>query len=145
MRARDIMTGNPQYVTTQDSVQRAAQIMRDNDIGMVPAVDDRESCRLRGVLTDRDIAVRCVAENRNGDSRVIDLMSRDLVTARPDDQLEEVMDRMKAEQVRRIPVIDDGDRLLGIIAQADIALEGPGDQATATVVERISEPGRRAR
>jgi CBS domain-containing protein len=143
MKARDIMTANPQFVTTHDSILRAARIMRDNDIGLVPVVDDADSCRLRGVVTDRDIAVRCVAAGHATDTRVSDLMSGDLVTARPDDPLEDVMGRMKSEQVRRIPVIDDSDRLLGIIAQADIALEGPGGKATGDIVERISEPGRR--
>lgn len=142
MKARDIMTANPESVTASDSIQAAARIMRDSDVGIVPVVDDVGSRRLRGVITDRDIAVRCVAEGRDGTCRVSDLMSGDLVTARPDDDVSKVMDRMKTEQVRRIPVVDDSDRLVGIIAQADIALDGPGDKAIGDVVEKISEPGR---
>ena len=142
MKARDIMTANPESVTASDSIQTAARIMRDSDVGIVPVVDDEGSRRLRGVITDRDIAVRCVAEGRDGSCRVSDLMSGDLVTARPDDDVTKVMDRMKTEQVRRIPVVDDSDRLVGIIAQADIALDGPGDKAIGDVVEKISEPGR---
>lgn len=142
MKARDIMTANPESVTAGDSIQTAARIMRDSDVGIVPVVDDEGSRRLRGVITDRDIAVRCVAEGRDGTCRVSDLMSGDLVTARPDDDVSKVMDRMKTEQVRRIPVVDDSDRLVGIIAQADIALDGPGDKAIGDVVEKISEPGR---
>jgi len=142
MKARDIMTANPESVTASDSIQTAARIMRDSDVGIVPVVDDEGSRRLRGVITDRDIAVRCVAEGRDGTCRVSDLMSGDLVTARPDDDVSKVMDRMKTEQVRRIPVVDDSDRLVGIIAQADIALDGPGDKAIGDVVEKISEPGR---
>ena len=142
MKARDIMTANPESVTASDSIQAAARIMRDSDVGIVPVVDDEGSRRLRGVITDRDIAVRCVAEGRDGTCRVSDLMSGDLVTARPDDDVGKVMDRMKTEQVRRIPVVDDSDRLVGIIAQADIALDGPGDKAIGDVVEKISEPGR---
>jgi CBS domain-containing protein len=142
MKARDIMTANPESVTASDSIQAAARIMRDSDVGIVPVVDDEGSRRLRGVITDRDIAVRCVAEGRDGTCRVSDLMSGDLVTARPDDDVSKVMDRMKTEQVRRIPVVDDSDRLVGIIAQADIALDGPGDKAIGDVVEKISEPGR---
>jgi CBS domain-containing protein len=141
MKARDIMTSNPECVTASDSIQNAARIMRDSDVGIVPVVDDESSRRLRGVITDRDIAVRCVAEGRDGNCRVSDLMSGDLVTARPDDDVSRVMDRMKTEQVRRIPVIDDSDRLVGIIAQADLALDGPSDQAVGDVVEKISEPG----
>ncbi len=140
MKARDIMTADPESVSASDSIQTAARIMRDSDVGIVPVVDDEDSHRLRGVITDRDIAVRCVAEGRDGACRVSDLMSGDLVTARPDDDVKIVMERMKSEQVRRIPVVDDSDRLVGIIAQADIALEGPSDQAVGDVVEKISEP-----
>jgi CBS domain-containing protein len=142
MKARDIMTADPETVTSSDSIQTAARIMRDSDVGIVPVVDDEDSRRLRGVITDRDIAVRCIAEGRDGNCRVSDLMSGDLVTARPDDDVSKVMDRMKAEQVRRIPVVDDNDRLVGIIAQADLALDGPSDKAVGDVVEKISEPGR---
>lgn len=142
MKARDIMTADPETVTSSDSIQTAARIMRDSDVGIVPVVDDEGSRRLRGVITDRDIAVRCIAEGRDGNCRVSDLMSGDLVTARPDDDVSKVMDRMKAEQVRRIPVVDDNDRLVGIIAQADLALDGPSDKAVGDVVEKISEPGR---
>ena len=82
MKARDIMTADPQCVTTQDSAALAARIMRDSDVGIVPVVDDASSRRLRGVVTDRDIALRCVAEGRNGDCRVSELMSGDLITGR---------------------------------------------------------------
>ena len=145
MKARDIMTADPQFVTTQDSAQHVARIMRDNDIGIVPVVDNDTSRRLRGVITDRDIAVRCVAEGRNGDCRVSELMSGDLITVRPDDDVNRVMEQMKAEQVRRLPVVDDSDRLIGIIATADLALEGPSDKATGQVMEKISEPGHHIR
>ena len=140
MKTYDIMTPNPECVTPQDSIQRAAQIMRDSDVGIVPVVDDTSSRRLRGVITDRDIAVRGVAEGRDGNSRVSDLMSGDLVTARADDDVRKLMDRMKAEQIRRIPVVDDNNCLIGIVAQADLALEGPSDRAVGDVIEKISEP-----
>ena len=143
MKAREIMTRDPQCVGPSDSVQQAARIMRDADVGIVPVVEEGEDRRLRGVITDRDIAVRCVAEGRDGNCRVSDLMSNDLVTVRPEDDVNQVMERMKSEQVRRIPVVDDNNQLVGIIAQADIALEGAGDRAVGDVVEKISEPGRR--
>ena len=143
MKAREIMTTNPESVTPSDSVQSAARIMRDSDVGIVPVVDDQQSRRLRGVITDRDITVRCVAEGRDGNCRVSDLMSNDLVTARPDDDVGQIMDRMKSEQIRRVPIVDDNNCLVGIVAQADLALDGPSDRAVGEVVERISEPGRR--
>lgn len=142
-KARDIMTANPQVVTPEDSVTRAAEIMRDSDVGVVPVVEDQGSMRLAGLVTDRDIAVRVVAEGRNSsDIRTRDVMSSDIKTVRPDDDLNRVMELMKSEQVRRIPVCE-GDRLVGIIAQADVATEGASDRKTGDVVEKISEPDRR--
>ena len=145
MKARDIMTSNPEVVTRQESVTRAAQIMRDHDVGLVPVVDDRTSMRLTGVITDRDITVRFVAEGRTGEATVGDLMSAGTIASvSPDTSVSDVMDRMKTEQVRRIPVCED-DRIVGIIAQADLATQGVGDRKTGDVVEKISEPGGRGR
>ncbi len=140
MKARDIMTANPRCVTTADSITRAAEIMRDTDVGIVPVVEDSGSMRLAGVVTDRDIAIRIVAEGRGNDVNVREVMSSGLATVRPDDDLDRVTELMKSEQVRRIPVVD-GDRLVGIIAQADVAREGR-DKKTGDVVEHISEPSR---
>src|SRR5688500_7725702 len=141
MKARDIMTTNPRVVTASDSISRAAEIMRDTDVGIVPVVEDSGSMRLAGVVTDRDIAVRIVAEGRDGNVNVREIMSSGLTTVGPDDDLDRVTDLMKSEQVRRIPVCE-GERLVGIIAQADVARE-TSDKKTGDVVERISEPGRR--
>jgi CBS domain-containing protein len=140
-KARDIMTANPQVVTTTDSVSRAAEIMRDSDVGVVPVVDDQGSMRLAGVVTDRDIAIRVVAEGLKGDTSTRDVMSSGLATVGPDDDLSQVLDLMKSEQVRRIPVVEN-DRLVGIIAQADVAGQG-NDSKTGEVVEKISEPNRK--
>src|SRR5262245_16325504 len=137
------MTRNPECVTSSDSVQQVARIMRDSDIGLVPVVDDCSSLRLRGVVTDRDIAVRCVAEGKDGSCRVNDVMSGDIVTARQEDDVRKLMDRMKAEQVRRIPVVDDNNCLIGIVAQADLALEGPSDRAVGEGVHKSAEPSHR--
>jgi CBS domain-containing protein len=142
MKASEIMTTNPECVTSADSIETAARIMRDSDVGIVPVVDHGEHRRLRGVITDRDIAVRGVAEGRAVDCRVRDLMSDDLVTARPDDDVHQLMDRMKAEQLRRIPIVDDNNCLIGIVAQADLALEGADDRALGDLVEKVSQPGR---
>jgi CBS domain-containing protein len=136
------MTANPQVVTASDSISRAAEIMRDTDVGIVPVVEDSGSMRLAGVVTDRDIAVRIVAEGRDGNVNVREIMSSGLATVRPDDDLNRVTELMKREQVRRVPVVE-GDRLVGIIAQADVAREGGSDRKTGDVVEKISEPGAR--
>jgi CBS domain-containing protein len=143
MKARDIMTSNLECVTREDSLTRAAQLMRDSDIGALPVVEDTTSMRLLGVITDRDIAVRHVAGDNSDDCVVGDHMtSGRIFTVSPDDDVDTVMRTMKSEQVRRVPVCE-GDRLVGIIAQADIATEDIDDARTGEVVERISEPGRR--
>jgi CBS domain-containing protein len=145
MRARDLMTPNPECVTREDSLERAAEIMRDADIGAVPVVDDRDSMRLIGMITDRDITVRHVAGDNARDCRVGDHMtSGRMHTVSPEDDADIVIRRMESEQVRRVPVCE-GDRLVGIIAQADVARQHPSDEVTGEVVERISEQDRGGR
>jgi CBS domain-containing protein len=141
MKARDIMTSNPRVVTAGDSITRAAEIMREADVGVVPVVEDSGTMRLAGVITDRDIAVRVVAEGRDGNVNVREIMSSRVKTVGPEDDVDRVTQLMKSEQVRRIPVCE-GDRLIGIIAQADVAREG-SDRKTGDVVQKISEPERR--
>ena len=139
MKARDLMTSNPECVTPDESLQRAAQIMRDQDVGAVPVVDDRTSMRLTGVITDRDITIRHVAEGHKGNETVRDHMSSNVRSVGPDATSDEVLTAMREAQVRRVPVVEDGGRLVGIIAQADIATEGVGDRKVGETVEQISE------
>ncbi len=144
MKARDLMTPNPDVVTPDEPVTRAAQMMRDRDIGIVPVVEDRSTMRLRGVITDRDIAIRHVAENHDKSCRVGDEVSSEpLATVQPDADVKDVMNVMKREQVRRVPVVEGDNRLVGIIAQADIAQRGPGEKELGRVVEEVSQPGER--
>jgi CBS domain-containing protein len=139
MKARELMTRDPAVVTPEEPVTRAAQIMRDQNVGSVPVVDDKASMRLRGVITDRDIAVRHVAESHGNQCKVADeLTSGPLKTVSPDADAHEVLELMKREQVRRVPVVQ-GDKLVGIIAQADVAKD-QDPSAAGKVVERISEP-----
>jgi CBS domain-containing protein len=143
MKARDIMTPDPSVVTPQQPIAHAAEIMRERDVGMVPVVDDVSNMRLEGVLTDRDIAVRCVAFGHDGSCKVQDHMTTDdLDVVRADADISEVVTRMETDRVRRIPVVADGARVVGIIAQADLALKlGPKDPTLVEeVLERISEP-----
>lgn len=142
MKAREIMTRDPEVVSPNDPVSRAAQIMRDADVGIIPVVDDDGSRRLRGVITDRDITVRHVADRHTEDCRVSDHMSGGLTRVGPDDDVREVLSTMQREQVRRLPVVEDGERLVGIIAQADIAVDiGPDrPQDVQETVEEVSRP-----
>ena len=143
MKARELMTENPQCVTESDTVQRAAQVMRELNVGLVPVVDDANSRTLRGVITDRDITMRHVAEGHDtGRCKVGEEMTRDdLHTVTPDDSEDTVMSRMKAGRVRRVPVVENN-RVVGIIAQADLAVETPESEADEVerTVEQISEP-----
>ncbi len=144
MKARDVMTANPDVVTPDEPVTRAAEVMRDRNVGIVPVVEDRSSMRLRGVITDRDIAIRHVAAGHDNSCRVGDEVSRErLSTVHPDADVKDVMEVMKREQVRRVPVVERDNRLVGIIAQADLAERGPSVKEVGMVVEKISQPGKR--
>ncbi|HEU4994573.1 MAG TPA: CBS domain-containing protein [Gemmatimonadaceae bacterium] len=141
MKARDIMTADPGVITQRELVSRAAEIMRDLDVGIVPVVDDPSSMRLLGVITDRDIAVRCVAKRHGPSCTVAEHMtSTHLDTVRPDDDIDAVISLMERDQVRRIPVVSDDNRLAGVIAQADLATKvGPKDpKKIEEVLERVS-------
>lgn len=141
MKARELMTKDPAVLTPDEPVSRAAQIMRDENVGAVPVVEDRASMRLRGLITDRDIAIRHVAEAHGKDCSISDeLTPGPLKTVTPETDAHDVMELMKREQVRRVPVVQ-GDRLVGIIAQADVARDDRSNPAAVgKVVERISEP-----
>lgn len=127
MKARDLMTKDPVAVTPGEPIARAAEIMHDLDVGIVPVVEDGPARRLVGLLTDRDITIRCVARKHGVSCAVRDHMtSGGLRVVHPDDEAEAVLHLMEAEQVRRVPVVDGDNRLLGIIAQADVATKfGP--------------------
>ena len=143
MKARDLMTPRPHVVLPDEPLLRAAEIMRDHDVGAVPVVDGRESMLLVGVITDRDLAVRHVAAAHHHDCAVRQHMTDDhLVTVRPSADADEVMKRMRRCKVRRVMVIDADGVLQGIIAQADVVrLEGgEHPRRVEKVLEEISEP-----
>ena len=142
MRARELMTPDPACVTRDDSVQKAARLMREHDVGLVPVLRGGRSREITGVITDRDIAVRCVAEGRGPETLVGDVMSGDVRTVTSDDDVRTVMTLMGREQVRRIPVVDERGAIVGIVSQADIVLEAADDFAAERTVERISEENR---
>jgi CBS domain-containing protein len=139
MKARDLMSKNPASVTPETSIRDAARLMKTEDVGVLPVVESEGSKRVVGLVTDRDIAVRGVAEGR-ADARVRDVMTADPKTAREDDDVDSVMSLMGSEQVRRIPIVDERGQLVGIVAQADIVREASDRKAERTV-EKISQPG----
>ena len=140
MKAKDIMTQNPRVVTPDTSVQEAARLMQHEDTGVLPVVESEQSRRLVGMITDRDIALRVVAEGKSSAS-VRDAMSSGASSAKPDDDAKDVMQLMAREQVRRIPIVDDSGAVVGIVAQADIVREGDDKRAEQTI-EAISQPNR---
>ena len=141
MKAHEIMTPSPEVVTPQDPISRATQIMRDCDIGLVPVVRDTTSMSLEGVITDRDVAVRHVADRHTNDCSVSSHMSRDNISAvEESDDVQTVMATMERAEVRRVPVTDKRGKLLGIIAQADIArCEEIPKAKVGEVVRSVSE------
>ena len=143
MKAHEIMTSKPEVVTPQDPISRAAQIMRDKDVGLVPVVRDISSMMLEGVITDRDVAVRHVADCHTSDCSVASHMSREHISAvDQSDDVQTVMATMERAEVRRVPVTDKNGKLVGIIAQADIATCDDIPKAqVGEVVGRVSEPG----
>ena len=140
MRVQDVMTKNPASVTPAATAREAAQLMQREDTGVIPVVEEQSSKRLVGIVTDRDIAIRIVAEGKDANTRVSDIMSANrLATCSPNDNVDDVMNAMAKEQVRRIPIVDERGSLLGIVAQADIVRKADDTKAERTV-EDISKP-----
>jgi len=139
MLCREIMTPNPEYVRPSDPVMKAAQLMKSEDVGPIPIVDDKDGKRLAGIVTDRDLAIKVVAEARDPRTTLVkDVMTDDVVTCKENEDVNQALKLMQENQVRRIPVVDQSDHLLGIIAQADVATRLGQAQTTGKVVEDIS-------
>jgi CBS domain-containing protein len=141
MKIEEIMTKDPATVTPGTTVRDAAKLMQREDTGILPVVESEGTKRLVGVVTDRDIAVRVVGEGRDGNTRVSDVMSSGkLATLRADANVDDAMNTMADEQVRRIPIVDDRGALVGIVAQADVVRKARDDQKSERTVEQISRP-----
>ena len=132
---REAMTSNPATIEPETSAQDAARTMKTEDVGSLPIV---EGDRLVGVVTDRDIAIRIVAEGKSADTTVGEIASKDVVTVDPQQSLEEAARLMAEHQVRRLPVTEEDGKLVGILAQADLAQSGH-DSLTGEVVQQISQ------
>jgi CBS domain-containing protein len=133
---REVMTPGVRTVSPSQSLAEAAQLMKSEDVGSVPVVEED---RLVGIVTDRDIVTRAVAERRDPQTVTVDeIASRDLVTVEPEQDLDEALALMARHQVRRLPVVEEG-RLVGMLAQADLALEAK-EKTVGETVEEISKP-----
>jgi CBS domain-containing protein len=133
---REVMTSNPRTIGADELVAEAAKLMRDEDVGLAPVV---EGDRLVGALTDRDIAIRVVAEGKDPASTPVrEVASTDVVTVDPEQDLGEALNLMAQHQVRRIPVVEQDGRLVGVVAQADVARKAD-ERQTGELVEQISQ------
>jgi CBS domain-containing protein len=133
------MTMNPACCLPNDTVAKVAQMMRSKDIGPVPVVENEQTRSLVGIVTDRDLALKVVAEGRDAKTTTAaEVMTRKVVTCHAEDDLQKALDAMSEHQLRRIPVVDNDLRIIGIIAQADVATRVDQPEKTAALVKGIS-------
>ena len=135
LRCREIMASNVKTAAPETSLREVAAMMRDGDMGAVPVV---ENGSLVGIVTDRDIVVRSIAEGRDASSAVGEAMTSEIYSVKPDDFVFEAVRLMGDKQVRRVPVVDDSGKLAGIISMADVALEMEDEREIAETLEEIS-------
>jgi len=134
------MTSKPVCCLPDDVVARAAKLMKVGNVGSIPVIEDEKSMKLVGIVTDRDLAMHIVAEGRDPKStKVGAVMTGNVVTCLADDDLHKALDAMASHQLRRIPVVDGASKLVGIIAQADVATRAGQPEKTAEVVKEISQ------
>jgi CBS domain-containing protein len=139
MKVSEVMTRDVQTVRPDQPVREAASFMLSADAGSIPVTDGD---RLIGMITDRDIAVRGVAKGYGPDTPVRELMTNDIICARDDDDVDDIASKMSEAQVRRLPVIDQDERLCGIVSLGDLSRDADEDTA-AEALEGVSEPGGR--
>ena len=139
MQVSEIMTDAPAYATPDTGLHTIAQMMVENDCGCIPIVDGGDAKSPIGMITDRDIVIRTIAENRNPlDLQAEDIMTGGIVTVSPETSVEECCNLMESKQIRRVAVVDNTGALCGMVAQADIAIKAPTDK-TAEVVQEVSK------
>lgn len=134
---RDVMTANPECVSERDSLRDVARIMKDRDTGVVPVVEGR---KIIGLITDRDIVVRALAEGKNlENTTVTDLMTKHVRSVRDDASVNDALELMSSAEVRRVAVVNNNDELVGIVSLGDISIGTDKDNKVGKTVENISE------
>jgi len=140
MKCGEVMTKDPVCSLPNNTVKKVAQLMKRENIGSVPIVEDEQTRTLVGIVTDRDLALKIVAKGRDANSTKVEkVMTRQVVTCRAEDDVQKALDVMGKNQLRRIPIVDDDNRIVGIIAQADVATRMNQPEKTAAVVKEISQ------
>jgi len=138
-KCNEVMTKNPVCCLPDDMVAKVAQLMKRENIGPIPVIENEQTQKLIGIVTDRDLALKIVAEGRDAKSTKVEaVMTRKVVTCRAEDDLQKALDAMSEHQLRRIPVVDNDNKILGIIAQADVATRVNQPEKTAAMVKEIS-------
>jgi CBS domain-containing protein len=146
MQIGEIMTHNPACCLPSDSAQKAAAIMRDLDTGVVPVVADETSNKLAGIVTDRDLCLAVIAEGKDpAEVRVEECMTTTVAYCKEEDDLERALELMRNKAIRRVPVVDDEERVTGILSTADVVLQTPvGVDEVSETLKEISEPSAEA-
>ena len=135
------MTQDPVCCLPTDTVSKAAQLMKDEDVGSIPVIEDEQTMKLIGIVTDRDLALQVVAPERDASTtQVEDVMTYEVITCRASDDVQKAVDAMAQHQLRRMPVIDSDHRIVGIISQADVATRVEKSEEVAEMVKDISQP-----
>ena len=135
-KIRDIMTANPETVSEKDSVRDAARIMKQRDTGIVPVVDGK---KVIGLITDRDIVVRLIAEGKDvANAKVNEVMTKNVRSVKDDASVDEVLSVMKSAEIRRVPVVNKNDEIVGIVSIGDLAVETNQDNQVGKAIEDIS-------
>jgi len=139
-KCNEVMTKNPVCCLPTDMVSKVAQLMKSKDIGPIPIIENDQSKKLVGIVTDRDLALKVVAEGRDPKStKAQDVMTHKVVTCRAEDDVQKALDSMAGHKLRRIPVVDNNNGIVGIIAQADVAMRVDQPEKTAAMVKGISQ------
>jgi len=139
-KCNEVMTKDPVYCLPNDSVVKAAELMKSENIGSIPVIENKQSQKLVGIVTDRDLALRIVAGALDARSTTVEsVMTHQVVTCHANDDLQKALDAMAEHQLRRIPVVDNDNKIVGIIAQADVATRADQPEKTAEVVKEISQ------
>jgi CBS domain-containing protein len=139
-KCNEVMTKKPVCCLPNDLVTKAAELMKSEHIGSIPVIENEQTKKLVGIVTDRDLALRIVAEGLDAKSTKVEtVMTRKMVTCHADDDLQKAMDAMSENQLRRIPIVDEDNKIIGIIVQADVATRVDHPKKTAAMVKKISQ------
>jgi CBS domain-containing protein len=140
-KCNQVMTKEPVCCLPDDSVSKAAQLMQRDNIGSIPVIDNDKTQKLVGIVTDRDLVLKVIAKGLDAKTTKVEaVMTRQLVTCLVEDELQKALDAMAEHQLRRIPIVDTNHKILGIIAQADVATRVNQPEKTAEMVKEISQP-----